>query len=178
MADPVVGSGESHGNSVRDGMRRANEQRDKWLTSLKRGEVNFKHVVDLSKNEQHKSLGRIRLADILAGRPGWTEMTALEAMNHQGFSPKDTIQSIRRSERRVELFSVLTQADSDRWRPRPLMPEGWPWFGKLSALVSQDDVEAPDELAEFLGMGDEEEIMEEAPGHDPLADLLSCEGDD
>ena len=175
MAEPVVGSGEGHGSSVRDGMRRANEQREQWLTSLRRGEIKFPHVVDLSRGDEYKSLGRIRLVDILAGRPGWTEMTALEAMNHQGFSPKDTIQSIRRSERKVESVSILTQADSDRWRPRPLMPQGWPWFGKLTDITSQDDVETPDELSQFLGLEEDEGIMEETPGHDPLADLLSSE---
>lgn len=179
MSSPVVGSGASHATNVREGMRRANEQREKWLNSLKKGEIDFKRVVEMSKMDQYKSLSTIRLADILVGRPGWTEPTALEAMEHQGFAPRDTIKSIRRSDKKVERFATLIHVDSDRWRPRPYMPEGWPWFGKLSSIVSQDSVETPDELAEFLGLEDDENIIEEeSREYDPLAAFMGDEDDE
>lgn len=141
-------------------MRKSRALRDQWFKTLVADEVKFNVVVEMSKTEEYGPLGKIKLLDVLSSRRGWTDITAREAMIHFGFSVKDNIESIRRSNRNVEQFAFLMESNSDMWRPRPSMPKGWPFRGKLIGVIQSQqnvDIKVPDELDEFMSHLDEEE---------------------
>lgn len=118
-----------------DGMRQAKEQREHWKQSLAAGKVSFSQVVEFSKTHEYRYLSKLRLVDIIAERPGWTTTSAAEILDHNGFTIKDTVQSIRRSPTKVNRMDIIMASDRDNWRARPDMPSGWPWQGKLTTLT-------------------------------------------
>lgn len=135
-----------------DTIRMSNKIRQQWANAIAAGTRTFREAVVLStrKDAPEKALSSLRLVLILSSRPGWSEATALEALVKSGFSAKDNIQSIRRSEKKIELFSLILRTTHDRWRARPTPPQGWPWRGKLSLLVQAAGAPMPDELVATL----------------------------
>jgi len=152
-------AGISNSADIKAGMARANEQRRRWTASVAAGEITFAYLVDKSYGEP--ALARIRLLHILAGRPDWNEVTAVEALTHQGFAVKDTIQSIRKSGVKTALFGRMLEFPPDQWRPRPDMPAGWPWFGRMSALLTTVGAPYPRELVDLLDNTTDPETGEE-----------------
>lgn len=148
-------------------MKTANAERKRWLTSLALGEVSFAQVVQLSQSPDYKMLTRMKLADILAGRSGWSKETAHEALIHHGFDTKDNILGIRRSTRKVNLFSMILDSSPGFWKERPRMPSGWPFRAPLKLLLESTDTQLPESF----------EHLFEDEGRDSV-DSISQRGDE
>lgn len=156
----VVGSGSEHGQKIKDSMLRANEIRDQFLSALATNSTNFSVIVELSKSGDYKALSSLKLSQCLVSRPGWSEATARQALDDQGFDLKDTVRNIRKNPGKVELFSKMMEVPPDRWKARPVMPDGWPWFGKLSSLVNEENgITPPEELSAILESFDDGESV-------------------
>lgn len=181
MGNPITGmSPEDHSRSVKQGMEAARSIRQEWVSKIATGEVEFKDAVEYSRGSgETRHLAQIKLIDILKARPGWTEQTVMEVLQRNGFERKTTIQSIRRSVRKVELFTLMLKSTADRWRARPEMPPGWPWMGKLDILLDQTQTPDPRSVPSVKDAPEEEEDEEDTifdteshPGDDALAALL------
>lgn len=132
---------------VGSAMTAANEKRAKWVKVTARGDITFKDLVAMTRLSEHKALEKIRLLNLLEARPGWSSATALEALRHAGFDSKDNILSIRKNPSKVDNFAaILERAEPGQWRPRPKMPEGWPWSGKMSVLAKACGVDMDERL--------------------------------
>lgn len=145
-------NGLNDGKLISAGSRASREARGRWANSLAEGEVTFRQAVDftLGDDPTAKYVSKLRLAAILESRPGWTNVTAVEALQRIGFSATDSILSIRRSSRKIQQFALLMESTAERWRARPKPPSGWPWSGKLSALVEAAGESLPPDFEEFL----------------------------
>ena len=181
----VDGAGtDEHRRAVTSGMARARQLRETWTRSVATGEVTFAALVELSKlDDEHRYLSKIRLVDILETRTGWTRATALTTLDRVGFDSRDTVQSIRRSPTKIGLFAEVLVSRTDRWRARPEPPAGWPWAGKLTALLAAagSRVKLPDELTALLDPDDDDaEVDDQAPvpNADPAATVTGDELDD
>lgn len=164
------------GRSIQQGMARAQQQRERWTSTLAAGETTFTELVRVSRSDDYKALGRLLLLDLLWARPGWSELTAREALSHAGFDHKDTVQSIRRSGKKVDMFDRILRANPGQWAARPSFPKGWPWQGKLSLLVEDCGAAVPGELSPS-GVDDPSQPgdgqQDEDRVHDYLASLIS-----
>lgn len=170
------------GEAIQKGMQAARQSKRRWSDALSHGSVTFSYVVELSRTDDGRYLGSLRLADLLAARPGWNQYSAAEAMKHHGFDLKATITSVRRSSVKVDLFDTLMQADAVLWRARPEMPVGWPFFGKLDWLEAQLQKQATEAAgaSPFDGLLDDglvpqigtESGGDTVPEDDPFSKLL------
>lgn len=178
-AEPITGlSAQEHSVAVNQGMALAHSVRKRWLTSLIAGEVSFKAVVEYSRSEDEtRYLSALRLYDILRARPGWSDVTALDVIQRNGFTDRDNIKSIRRSPRKVDLFTQILLSTADRWRGRPAPPEGWPWNGKLQLLIAAANAPLPPELTLLLDGGETDQPVE-APLPNLISSLLDDEEDE
>jgi len=168
---PSEGVGKS--SSIKSGMAQANAERQKWIASVSSGEVSFRELVEASKFEDYKALGAIRLYDLLLSRDGWTESTALESIRHSGFDSKDTVRSIRKSDKRVELFSlILSRNNPGQWRVRPEMPPGWPWNGKIGTIIASVG-ETDDLIDSILYDDDDDQVTESVETPDSMGAPVS-----
>lgn len=172
MGKPAVGSGQEHSSKVSAGAAEANAVRNRWLTSLLKGEVKFRILASASYSKnQDRHLEALRLFAILKARPGWTINTALQALEQNGFTRETTIRSIRRSDEKIGIFESILETSADRWRGRPEVPAGWPWNGKLSVLVSNAGESLPSDIASLFGPDDDDDVVElPAP---PAPDVMS-----
>lgn len=168
--NPVTGQdSESHASSTINGMTAAREARSRYLAGILDGSMQLSDVIEYSRsqlNEDAKYLSKLRLFEILRGKPGWNERTAIEALERNGFTKSDNLMSIRRIARRVTLFIELFDTPSERWKARPETPSGWPWFGKLRTLVETAGVSVPIELLdapEPIEEGDLDDLFGDAP---------------
>lgn len=133
---------EEHSQRVSEGRAKARTIREKWLNAMKTGEVSVDYLIEASRSHETRSLSTVLLQEVLMTLPGWTSKTATEVLLQNGFGPKENIQNIRKSPSKIELFKVLMSGTPGQWRPRPKMPEGWPFRGKLDDLlktVEQDE---------------------------------------
>lgn len=164
IINPVTGQdSESHAASTSSGMAAAREVRGKYLSGIINGEMKLIDVIEFSKGKLHenaKYLSKLRLSDILRAKPGWNESTAIEALERNGFSRTDNLQSIRRAERKVTLFIKLFDTTMDRWKTRPETPSDWPWFGKLKTLIEIAEEPVPSELLPKIQQLDDSDLDE------------------
>lgn len=160
-------------------MRRAANQRAEWAEAIGSGRYTFSYLVAQSQTDEYKYLAKLKLVDILVKRPGWTTSSAAEILDHNGFSVKDNVQSIRRSRRKIEAFEVILKADRFDWRARPELPAGWPWYGKLSYLVDlTGDEHAQRTLTRETSREEAEEVVEKSPDLDMESDQGDSVPDD
>jgi len=147
--NPVTGqSPEEHSATIASGMAAARATRERYIEAVVGGSARLIDVIEVSKGaaEDAKYLSKLRLYDLLRAKPGWTEQTAIEALERNGFKRSDTLASIRRRPANVTLFVELFNSTSERWRARPVAPQGWPWNGKLAALIAAAGAPMPAEL--------------------------------
>lgn len=157
MNEPVVGKGASHSEIVRQGARRANEMRNRFYIAMATGEITFPALVENSRMDEFKALGKMKLLRILKEQPKWSESSAIEALKHIDIGVSDNILDIRKNSSKMESFDLLIRSGPDKWKARPRMPEGWPFFGKLSEVLSKENniKEIPQELADLMEDDDE-----------------------
>lgn len=134
---------------------RAHNFRKEYIKGLYRKEYSFREVVNLTwMGGDYDYLKKIKLKDILNAMPGWDDVTATEALMHFGFGIKDTIGNIRRNESMVDNFTHLMRTTADTWKPKPTMPDGYPFFGKITyalAMSANDGIEVniPEEIIDI-----------------------------
>lgn len=149
--------------------------RDRFAQGLAQGELQFADVVEFSKaryNEEAKYLSKLRLYDILRAKDGWTDATALEALERNGFDRSTNLINIRRSPRLVATFAEIFDSPAERWRARPEPISGWPWMGKLTELIAQNGGVIPVELG---GEQKTDHFVKKDDGLDPeIEELLSA----
>lgn len=164
-------SAEVHSSTTAAGMAEAREVRGRYLGALIRGEIELPALIEYSRSSQPDAryLSKLKLIDILRERPGWSDETAREALSRNGFDTADNLRSIRRNRPSVDLFVELFTTPGERWRARPAAPEGWPWSGKLAALVRSSGEPLPRELVILEGGEEPEERYDE---DDELTRLL------
>ena len=173
MGKPAVGSGTGHSNNVARGAAVANAVKDRWLTSLLKGELKFSTLASASYSEgDDRHLAAIRLYTILKARPGWTINTVLTALEQNGFDRNTKVSSVRRSKEKIDIFEAILETSADRWRGRPPVPAGWPWNGKLSVLTQLAGESLPSDIASLFA-DDEEDELPPAPAPAPLDDISS-----
>lgn len=138
---PVTGQDSGvHAAATAAGVAASRAVRSRWLVSLTSGEATLAQAVEFSRSGgEDRYVGALRLFDILRDRPGWTDLSAREALARNGFSTSETIRSIRSSPRRTALFAAVLETAAGRWRARPPVPAGWPWRGKLAVLSAAVD---------------------------------------
>lgn len=149
---------EDHSRAVSEGRQKARRIREKWLDALRTGEVQVDYLIEASRAHETRSLSTVLLQDILMTLPGWTAKTASEVLLQHGFGPKENLQNIRKSPSKVELFKVLMAGTPGQWRPRPKMPAGWPFRGKLDELLANVEQDARKAALPSLSFADVERL--------------------
>lgn len=139
-------------------MKAASEERKRWLTSLALGEVSFRQTVEASQSQRYRMLSRIKLADILSARSGWSKETAHEALLHHKFNISDNILNIRRNDKKINLFSMILDSSPGFWKERPRMPTGWPFRAPLKLLLESTETQLPESFEHLFDEGSDDSI--------------------
>lgn len=111
------------------------EMRRQAIDSLKNGEITFHQLVEASFVPANKHLGKLRLMAILEDAYGWPRRRSRAALVKNGFSDKDTINSIRRSQPKVNTFSSLPRMETARWDLKPALGRKYPKEGTLEFVM-------------------------------------------
>ena len=72
---------------------------------------------------------------ILEDAYGWPRRRSRAALIKNGFSDKDTIYSIRRSQPKVNTFSALPRMETSRWDLKPALGRKYPKEGTLEFVM-------------------------------------------
>ena len=111
------------------------ELRKQAIESLKNNEITFHQLVEASFIPSNKYLGKLRLMAILEDAYGWPRRRSRAALIKNGFSDKDTIYSIRRSQPKVNTFSALPRMETSRWDLKPALGRKYPKEGTLEFVM-------------------------------------------
>lgn len=114
---------------------RSLEIRRQAIESLKKGDLTFHQLVEASFIPSNKYLGKIRLMTILEDAYDWPRRRSRAALIKNGFSDKDTISSIRRSQPKINTFAALPRMETSRWDLKPALGRKYPKEGTLEFVI-------------------------------------------
>ena len=149
-------------NTVIDGTearKRANEVRERWLTSVAAGEVGLDELLVFARGGDRDAgyVSSIRLSTLLEQLPGWSNAAAINVLQQNGFKQNDTIKTLRSANLKADKFRYVFELPPPSFAStRPEMPQGWPWEGKLSQLVKVTGQNIP--ALEMEGYGERESV--------------------
>lgn len=133
-----------HANTA-DARAYADALRKKWAKSVSLGEVSFDELMTKATgtSDDSRYLRKIRLYDLLKNRKGWTEDRSYIALKSIGVTHLTNIQDVMVAPGLFTKFVSLFETEGSEWDPtnlrvqRPEMPEGWPWFDRITDIYDQ-----------------------------------------
>lgn len=127
----------SRSEQTKEGQALAKEAKESAVKHLRDGGT-IRDICELSKSSKSKYVETIHLYYLLSRTRGWDGQTAKNALVRAGFRSDAKVRTIRNSEEKIMTVSTLLNASGAMFRNRPKVPEGWPWNGKLEAVL--DDI--------------------------------------
>ena len=167
-----------HANTA-DARAYADALRKKWAKSVSRGEQSFDELMTkaVDSSDDGRYLRKIRLYDLLKDRKGWTEDRAYIALKSIGVTHLTNVQDVIVAPGLFTKFISLFEAEGSEWDPtslrvkRPEMPEGWPWFERITSIydeIRKQEENETDEIEEELERSVETPATPEPESHRPL----------
>lgn len=127
----------SRSEQTKAGQALAKEAKENAIKHLRDG-GSIRDICELSKSQSEKHVETIPLYYLLSRTRGWDSQTARNALIRAGFRSDAKVRTIRNSDEKIMTISTLLNASGAMFRNRPKVPEGWPWTGKLEAVL--DDI--------------------------------------
>lgn len=190
----------------REQIEAAKRQREVAVEKFGAGEIGLRELFKISTTREFRALRSIYVWQLLAAQSGWNRKRAQGALSRYGFGEKDRVLDIREGSPLDRLEGLLS-LNTDRWDPRPALPEGYPFRAKahivlevlaaegmpLGKILSkgEEPATAPEsvqrELVEARGgvpvgmdgpLFDDEGNLMDTPDDEDVDDLFELEGDE
>ena len=176
--------------------KRATLMRAEWTQLIASGEKTVREALRKSNDDRYAPIKKIRLLAILSNAPGWGKQSALNALTVQlGCAEQTQLWNIARNVKKLNEFQDLLGTSGENYSPRPRLPKGWPFEGKLDDLLNDETILREQERALFgseptiiggkhdpgladVGDEDDETGTEESDGEADLDDFLSEDDED
>lgn len=130
----------------------AKRQREVAVEKFGNGEIGLRELFTISTTREFRALRTIPVWQLLAAQSGWNRKRAQGALSRYGFGVKDRVLDIREGAPLDRLEGLLS-LNTDRWDPRPALPEGYPFRTKAHVVLEVLLAEGMP-LSKILGKGE------------------------
>ncbi|MGV0157050.1 hypothetical protein ACSW29_27290 [Rhodococcus sp. GB-02] len=113
----------------------AQSMRARYIDALLKGEASVAQLKAKSQDRGFHHLKKIWIRDLLMKKHSWSQDRAEDHMLKRNLGPKTQLVDIRSTYDLNTLEMLLAETDQGGYTSRPSYPKGWPWRGKLSALI-------------------------------------------
>ena len=122
---------------TKEGLALAKKAKENAVQHLRDG-GSIRDICELSRGKDAKHVETIPLYYLISRSRGWDSPTAKNALVRAGFRADAKIRTIRQNDEKIMTISTIMNASGAMFRNRPKVPSGWPWGGKLEAVL--DDI--------------------------------------
>lgn len=128
---------QTRSEQTKEGQALAKEAKENAVKHLREGGT-LRDICELSRGKDAKHIETIPLYYLISRSRGWDSQTAKNALVRVGFRADAKVRTIRNNDEKLMTVSTLMNASGAMFRNRPKVPSGWPWNGKLEAVL--DDI--------------------------------------